>query len=326
MYSIVTLAELREWLNIKEKSLDDFLASLQTSITNLVENYTQHHFITREFTELRDGHGERALLLKNYPVYLELDSSDNPSNVTLYDDTEREWGSDVLVAASDYFIDPDTGRLILYNDEWNFSTGVSCIKVIYRAGYSRFNVVAGINDYLDVKENSGSEVSVQIPEKRPVPTRWPGYDAESLAAAIQTALNDASGLNGAYSVSYNHSTQKFTISVTGGGVTKLSLLWNSGSNSSKSIGELIGFSTVEDDAKDATTSYTADDAVTGLPDDLRLAAQQIALKLWEDSKKGIGIQNVKREVLQQGINREWVKDWLPITAVGILERYKRIVF
>jgi len=320
MYEIVTLDELKSWCKITTTDNDAFFETLRTAITALVENFIGHTVITRSYTEFYNGMSQHRLLLYHYPVYLELDSDSNPSNITLYDDTERKWTSSSLIDPTDYWVEPDCGTITLYDDEWRFSTGVGCIKVSYWAGMSRFLVVSGFNDRIDVQEDGGAEVSVQILAKDEARTEYRGYSAEALAAAIQTALNESENLNGTYTVSYDHVTQKFTISATG--LTSLSLLWSSGSNAASSIASLIGFSTSAN--KTGALSYTSDFAVTGVPHDLRLACQQIALKLWEDSKQGISIQNVEREVLQQGINRVWVKNWIPITAQAILEKYKRI--
>jgi len=321
MFEIVTLAEIKSWCKVTTTALDVFFETLRTAVTQVVETYIGHKVITRQFTDFQDGAGRHVLLLRHYPVYLELDSDDNPANVTLYDDTDREWTSDTQIDAEDFWVEPDTGRVTLYNDEWSFSSGIANVKAIYRAGYSRFLVQAGVNSWLDVKENDGAEVSVQVSEKRQTPTEWPGYDAEGLAEAVQTALNAASGLAGTYTVTYDHIYQKFKI--TASGITKLSLLWSTGTHAANSIGSLLGFDTSADDAEAGTTSYTADDAVTGVPADIRLAAQQVVLKLWEESKQGVSIQNVVKEVLQGGVNREWVKDWLPPVAVGALEKYRK---
>ena len=90
-----------------------------------------------------------------------------------------------------------------------------------------------------------------------IPTGW-YKDPHKLADAIELAMNDAS--TETITVTYSNTTGKFTISATG---TVLSLLWNSGTNTANTIGNLIGFSVAADDTGTAaTTGYTSDNAIS----------------------------------------------------------------
>lgn len=84
-------------------------------------------------------------------------------------------------------------------------------------------------------------------------------DPYELAAALTTAMAGANP-NQTPSVTYDSKTGKFTIKTTG---TLLSLLWNTGSNASNTVGDKIGFSTAADNTgTGATTGYTGGSAIS----------------------------------------------------------------
>lgn len=76
-----------------------------------------------------------------------------------------------------------------------------------------------------------------------------------LASAVQTAVQAAGGT--AVTVVYSDSTGKFTIAKPSG---TLSLLWNTGTNTANTIGNLLGYSVAADDT--ASLSYPADSAIS----------------------------------------------------------------
>lgn len=86
-----------------------------------------------------------------------------------------------------------------------------------------------------------------------VPAGW-YKDPVSLAAALQTAMN-AAGSSDEFTVTYSHSTGKFTIATDG---TTLNLEWSTGTNTAQTIGGKLGFLTAADDT--GSTSYTSDNA------------------------------------------------------------------
>ena len=63
-----------------------------------------------------------------------------------------------------------------------------------------------------------------------------------------------------YSVTYDESSKSFSIADDGGTLSDLALLWETGTGSSTSIGEDIGFGTAGDDS--GTDSYTGENDVT----------------------------------------------------------------
>jgi len=319
MFHLITLDEIKDWLAITESGQDSILTTFRDLTSQLIETYIDKKVVTRQFTEFYSGDGKADLLLKHYPVYIKLDSSDDPSNLTIYDDTERDWGSDDLLADSDVWIDPDIGRLKLYNDESGFAIWTANIKVVYWAGYSRFNLVDEVNNYIDVNEGGG-EVSVEITPPYGLQTNFPGFSAEDLASAIATALNANGSLSNTYACTYSHLTNKFTISISGGTAT---MLCSSGSSSSKSIWDLIGFSTSGD--KSASASHSSDNTVTGVPSDLVSAAMMITDRFYENSRQGSSRLDIISKNLAQGGTITYAKGFIPETAQAILDSYSRVL-
>lgn len=105
--------------------------------------------------------------------------------------------------------------------------------------------------YLDFTDDDGTWAAVVTAKMY--------KDPHELAAALQTAMAAANPLQ-TPTVTYSDTTGKFTIKTSG---TVLSLLWNSGSNTSNTIGDKIGFAVAADDTGTAaTTGYTSDNAIS----------------------------------------------------------------
>ncbi len=316
MYEIITLADAKSWLNVSGTSKDTFLETLRDVTTRMIEDYTGHPFVTRQYTEYYDGRNETDVLLDHYPVYVELDNSGNVSNITMYDDTDRDWTSSDLIDPDDYVIDPDIGRIRLYNEESSFANGRQNIKVTYWAGYSRFHVVDEQNNYIDITD-AGGTAAVEIAENDDQQTTWKGYSAESLASTLQTALNANATLSGTFTVTYSHITQKFTIAST----LAFTIDWSTGASSAKSLGTLMGYVTSADDI--GGSSYTSDNAVIGLPSDIHMAAGKLIYRLYDESKHGSSTQEQKSKTIAQGGTLAFVKNALPDDVKMILDKYVR---
>lgn len=309
MYQIVSLSDLKSWLKITDTSQDTFFAVLQESITGIVEDYIKKVGITRHFSnEFQNGGAKESLMTKQYPIY---------KVVAIYDDTEHDYGSDTLIASGDYVINYDTGKIQLTEDVATFYDSQNNVKIDYWAGLSRFLVVDEQNNYLDVTDTGGT-VAIEIDEK--AAWGYDGYNAEDLATEIAAKLNANGTLNGTYTVTYSHVTQKFTIACD----ETFSLLWNSGDSSAKDIGDLIGFDTSADDT--AAQTYTADNARTGIDKAITMACMQICYLLWDQSKQGASLQNIKKRVLASGGGGtyEYLIDQLPPIAKSILDKNKRV--
>lgn len=307
MYEITTLERVKSWTNIKGNAQDNFLESLRDVASLIIENYIDKKIITRQFIEYYDGEGAGNLLVDNYPIY-KVDS--------IYDDTDHEWTSSELLDSDDYRIYYDVGNIYLVDDEVYFYNGIQNVKITYWAGLSRFLVVDEANNYLDITD-SGGTVAIEIdPEDDYGRT---GYNAEDLATTLQTALNANTTLSNTYTVSYNHGTQKFTISANG----SFQILWQSGSNADKNLADLMGFDTGVDMV--SGTSDTSDDPVNGTPDDLMIAAEQVCLMLFDMSKQSgaQSIQLMKRKITPNTGTVDLLTEDLPPIARKIMDRYKR---
>ena len=92
------------------------------------------------------------------------------------------------------------------------------------------------------------------------------YTISELMAEIKEELDDATGSDATYTVTYDNSTQKFTIAGAGGSVTEIQYLWTTG-DSGNSIASTIGFTANDTGA----LSYTADDT-KGTVNDITISA------------------------------------------------------
>jgi len=109
------------------------------------------------------------------------------------------------------------------------------------------------NNVIEIDEGSGDKI-----------TLLPGgtYKSVELATDLQRKLNNNTGLDNNYSVVYNSTTKKFTISTTNGAIFSIS--WFTGGqsengSSNKSIGTIMGFDVTADDT--GANTYTSDTAV-----------------------------------------------------------------
>ncbi|MCK4391242.1 MAG: flagellar filament capping protein FliD [Desulfobacterales bacterium] len=92
------------------------------------------------------------------------------------------------------------------------------------------------------------------------------YTISELETEIKTKLDAADGSAATHTVSYDNSTQKFTIAGSGGGVTQIQYLWTTG-ESGNSVASTIGFTANDTGA----LSYTADNEV-GTVHDISISA------------------------------------------------------
>jgi len=305
--NLISLQQAKDWLNISGTGNDVFLESLRRSVSDIIETYCQKPMITRQLTEYQDGSGVGNLQLHQYPAYVVLDASFNPSNVTLYVDTDRVFGSSTLIGSDSYYIREDEGLISLYNDESVFTPGIANVKIIYWAGFSRFEVLAGVNDKIDITDTGGTSVITLTADQ---------YNAQDLATEIQTKLNADATLAGTYTVTYNFETFKFKIAST----VNFQLLFSSGANINHTARFILGFNST-DTANG--TSAESDNSISGLPDDLILAAQKLVLRYYEDSAVGKSRQEVISETIASGGTRSFLKNQLPVDVKMILDKYGR---
>ena len=86
-------------------------------------------FENNTYTHYFDGDGSDRLQLRVVPAN---------TITSVHVDVNREYGSDSLVASSDYELFTDEGLLLLKtdSDQGSFSTGYRSIKVVYTAGFT----------------------------------------------------------------------------------------------------------------------------------------------------------------------------------------------
>ena len=122
---LTTYANVKEYLGLTDDNDEDFIGNLITRASDFIAKYCRRVFQDADYTEYYNGVGNRSICLKQYPVN---------SVASLHDDLDREYGTDHLIATTDYVIDEDAGILTL--DGYRFGAGLKNIKVVYNAGYA----------------------------------------------------------------------------------------------------------------------------------------------------------------------------------------------
>ena len=306
MYNLIGIDTAKRFMKIDSNQYDDILNDLLSMTSRSIEQYCSKRFVTRQFTEYQNGNGKKFLLTNFYPIY---------SVTSVHDDPDHDYGSNYLLSSDDYSIFYDTGEIRLTESEYKFMKGQQNVKIIYTAGYSRFDVVDESNNYIDVTE-AGSSYATEISANTLTNTKYVGYSAEALATAVAAALNANVNLAYTYTVTYNHKSQKFTI----GSSSAFTINWLTGTNTKKSIGYLMGFTNSD---TGSATSHESDFTVTGIPNDLQLAACQVLAYHYDDSKEGRGLTRTSKQVFPAGQGTEEFVQDLPRTTRRILDSYRR---
>lgn len=210
----------------------------------------RRHFKYKTTTEYHDGKGVDVVTLNHWPVI---------SITSLYDDSNRDYGSNSLIDTDDYEImqnnNDNSGIVRIFDGV--FADSKSNVKITYVAGWSDFTIFNGLHQ---IQFNEGaSDLTASLTEG--------SYNGVTLAAALESALDDA-GTN-TYTVTYSETSHKFTIEAD----ASFDILWSTGNSATTELGNILGFDTSADD-EDAVT-YTSDEPVLGLPEDLMLAVEQL---------------------------------------------------
>lgn len=183
--------------------------------------------------------------------YIELDLSRNGlSDITISMESPAQSGGfiefDIVAASDDHSIGPDLG----------FVSGDVSYKPITSTSEVTLKTFDHTNNVIDFQEDIGAGLSAQLSAAVPVGTY---SDMDTLSAAIETAMRDASVNDIQYKVTYSGISKKFTISDSDAVVTDLRLLWNSGTNAAISASSELGYDNTADDA--GATSYEGDNEV-----------------------------------------------------------------
>lgn len=309
MYEIITLDEAKRFLKITSDDYDLILPDLIKAATNLIEQYIGRFVMTRQITEYFDGQKKNHIMTNQYPIY---------KVTSLHDDTEHTFGTDSIVTTTDYRIYYDVGKIQLTGNEVSFVKGQQNVKLVYWAGFSRFNVIDEANNYIDIKENGGTEVNIEISSATiPDDTYFHGYNAEDLAETIQTALNADATLTNTYTVSYNHETQKFEIGRSTS--TDFQILWASGASTSKSMRNLLGFDNLD---LAIESSHESVNSVNGIIEDIKFACNKLISYWLTETGEGQTRVNVLRTTMPQGQGTiEYLKD-IPNDVKTVLNMYR----
>lgn len=125
---LVTLADLKTYLQITTATYDVILAAIKLSVETWVKTYCRSPFLIVEYTEYYDGNGGTSVHVQHYPI-TEIDEVNIDSDREFTADTEID--SDNIITSSQ---NNDQGVIELYDEA--FSAGQKNVKVIYSAGYS----------------------------------------------------------------------------------------------------------------------------------------------------------------------------------------------
>ena len=313
IYLLTSLTNFKNSIDKTTKAKDDVLRSFISQATMEAENYTKRNLRARTYgangldAEIHNGNGQNTLYTKEYPII---------SVTELYDDTVRNFTSTTLKASTDYIIWRDEGMIQLYDDALLgsiFDTDIGNVKLIYTAGYEEFNIISGVNNYIDFEEVANSQLSASVSGGR--------YTASGLCSAVKTAL-DAAG-TGSYTVVYDYLESKFRITSDMGSGRTFKIRWSTGSNRYRSIARRMGFYDDSDNPSKAT--HIAERSALGIPDDLETAVLMIAKRKLYQSEYGGGRFDIKQKSVSgdRGMTTTYVGGDMPEEAKRILDRYAR---
>jgi len=126
--SLITLAEMKTYLNISSADYDTILEQLIDGVSWKFNEYTNRKLKARDLTEYYNGEGKTELYTREYPINSDKDS------IEIYIDSDRAYGADTKVDADTIIIDSDIGKITLEEDSFvDYPQGT---KIVYNAGYS----------------------------------------------------------------------------------------------------------------------------------------------------------------------------------------------
>lgn len=125
--ALLTLDEAKAYLKVDSDTGDAMLGILINATSQWVKNYLNRNFVSTSHTEYYNGDGSDILMLKNIPIV---------SVTTIHDDTDRVYGSDTLVSATNYIVMKESGFIKAWDLYGSWTPGTANIKAVYTAGYT----------------------------------------------------------------------------------------------------------------------------------------------------------------------------------------------
>ena len=123
---LVSLGEVKSWLNITTTNDDAMLSTLITQISGWADGYANRTLYTNTYTLVCDGRGETRKIVPNWPIT-------SVSSVTI-DGMVIPASTDGLIPG--YVFDTTLPRITLIG--YRFNCGQSNVVINYTAGYSTF--------------------------------------------------------------------------------------------------------------------------------------------------------------------------------------------
>ena len=220
-YALAAVDHVKE-LRVEDATFTDndaLYSTLINIVTGIVENWTGVRYRVRQGpAEFFDGGGAYRLFTKYWPLI------DTTSTISVWEDSEREFGSDTLLDSDQFTLNAPIGEVRKIGSVFgNFPQNV---KVLATSGYG-IVIEEGANDTIDIKEVSEFAITISAAE----------YSELGLASALQIALNASADLSNAYTVTYNRGLQTYTIAADGA----FSILWDTGATSNLSLRDALGY-------------------------------------------------------------------------------------
>lgn len=154
------LSAVKSWLKVSDSSQDALITQIADAVSQRVEAVTKRAFVTRSFTETRDGDGKLLLLLRHYPisVWTSFTVKDTPDGTP-----------NPFVNGTDFDLDVRLGRLLMrvqaitrgfqnvvatYTAGFDAQDGAALPQDVYEAGLDYVKVVYSEFDANAIAANS----------------------------------------------------------------------------------------------------------------------------------------------------------------------------
>jgi hypothetical protein len=127
--ALTTIDAALEYLGVKTND-ENRIGKIKQCINGAswyCNSYTKRQLLSRAHTDYYNGGGISMIMLNNYPC---------TTLTSVYDDLDRVYGADTLIAADDLVVMPNDLLYTVVYDGGTFMNGVKNVKVTYTAGYS----------------------------------------------------------------------------------------------------------------------------------------------------------------------------------------------